>query len=35
VFVLDKPTYRERIQPLTHDVIAQSDRLIGVRLKPR
>jgi 4-amino-4-deoxy-L-arabinose transferase-like glycosyltransferase len=34
-FVLDKPTYYERIQPLPHDVIAQSERLIGVRLKPR
>ena len=35
VFVLDKPTYTERIQPLPNEVIAQSDRLISVRLKPR
>jgi len=35
VFVLDQATYRERIQPLPHDVIAQSGHLISVRLKPR
>ena len=32
-FVLDQATYRERIQALPHDVIAQSGRLVGVRLK--
>ncbi len=35
VFVLDQTTYRERIQQLPHDVIAQSGHLISVRLKPR
>jgi 4-amino-4-deoxy-L-arabinose transferase-like glycosyltransferase len=35
VFVLDQPTYQERIEALPHDVIAQSGRLIVVRLKPR
>jgi hypothetical protein len=35
VFVLDQATYRERIQQLPHDVIAQSGHLISVRLKPR
>jgi 4-amino-4-deoxy-L-arabinose transferase-like glycosyltransferase len=34
-FILDQATYRERIEDLPHDVIAQSGRLIGVRLKPR
>jgi 4-amino-4-deoxy-L-arabinose transferase-like glycosyltransferase len=33
VFVVDKPTYDERIQALPHDVIARSGRLIGVRLR--
>jgi hypothetical protein len=32
VFVLDQATYRERIQPLPHEVIAQSGHLISVRL---
>jgi hypothetical protein len=32
-FVLDQATYRERIQALPHEVIAQSGRLVGVRLK--
>jgi 4-amino-4-deoxy-L-arabinose transferase-like glycosyltransferase len=35
VFVLDQATYRERIQQLPHDVIAQSGHLISVRLQPR
>jgi len=35
VFVLDNLTYRERIEALPHDVIVRSERLIGVRLKPR
>jgi 4-amino-4-deoxy-L-arabinose transferase-like glycosyltransferase len=35
VFVGDQATYRERIQPLPHDVIAQSGHLISVHLKPR
>ncbi len=35
VFVLDQTTYRDRIQQLPHDVIAQSGHLISVRLKPR
>jgi 4-amino-4-deoxy-L-arabinose transferase-like glycosyltransferase len=35
VLVLDIATYRERIQPLPHDVIAQSGRLISIRLKPK
>jgi hypothetical protein len=33
VFVLDKATYEERIQPLPHDVIAQAGHLISLRLK--
>jgi hypothetical protein len=35
VFVLDRSTYRERFQALPSDVIAQSGRLVGVRLRPR
>jgi 4-amino-4-deoxy-L-arabinose transferase-like glycosyltransferase len=35
VYVLDQATYRDRIQPLPHDVIAQSGHLISVRLKTR
>jgi 4-amino-4-deoxy-L-arabinose transferase-like glycosyltransferase len=35
VFVLDEATYRERFQPLPHEVIARSGRLISLRLKPR
>ena len=35
VFVLDQDTYRERIQQLPHEVIAQSGHLISVRLKPQ
>jgi len=33
--VLDKATYQKQIQALPHDVIADSGRLISVRLKPR
>lgn len=32
VFVLDKTDYRARIEPLPHDIIAESGRLISVRL---
>jgi 4-amino-4-deoxy-L-arabinose transferase-like glycosyltransferase len=35
VFVVDEATYRERIQRLPHEVIAESGHLISVRLKPR
>jgi 4-amino-4-deoxy-L-arabinose transferase-like glycosyltransferase len=35
VFVLDQATYRDRIQPLPHQVIAESGHLISVRLMPR
>jgi 4-amino-4-deoxy-L-arabinose transferase-like glycosyltransferase len=35
VFVLDEPTYRERIQQLPHEVIARSGHLISVRLTAR
>jgi 4-amino-4-deoxy-L-arabinose transferase-like glycosyltransferase len=35
VYVLDQGTYRGRIEPLPHEVIAQSGHLISVRLKER
>jgi 4-amino-4-deoxy-L-arabinose transferase-like glycosyltransferase len=34
VFVLDEATYRERVQPLPHEVLGQSGHLVSVRLKP-
>jgi len=34
VFVLDKPSYQQRIEALPHDVIAEDGHLISVRLKP-
>jgi 4-amino-4-deoxy-L-arabinose transferase-like glycosyltransferase len=34
VFVIDKDTYERRIRRIPHEVIAQSGRLISVRLKP-
>jgi 4-amino-4-deoxy-L-arabinose transferase-like glycosyltransferase len=35
VFVVDMDTYRERVEPLPHEVIAQAGHLISVRLKSR
>ena len=35
VFVIDKATYREQVQPLPHDVITESGNLISLRLKER
>ena len=35
VFVLDQATYRGRLLPLPHEVIAQSGHLISLRLKAR
>ena len=35
VFVVDRGTYQQRIQPLPHDVLAESGHLVSVRLKPR
>lgn len=34
-FVVDKATYRERFESSPHDVIAESEHLVSVRLKPR
>jgi len=33
VMVTDEATYRERIQPLAHNVIAHSGHLVSVQLK--
>jgi 4-amino-4-deoxy-L-arabinose transferase-like glycosyltransferase len=35
VFVLDRATYQERVEPLPHDVIAQAGNLISVRLRDK
>ena len=34
-YVIDQTTYRDRFEPLPHDIIAESGHLIGVLLKPR
>jgi hypothetical protein len=34
VFVVDMATWRQSVEPLPHEVIAQAGHLISVRLKP-
>jgi len=34
VYLVDQATYRDRFEALPHDVIAHSDHLVSVRLKP-
>jgi 4-amino-4-deoxy-L-arabinose transferase-like glycosyltransferase len=33
-YVIDRTTYRDRFEPLPHDVIAESEHLVSVLLKP-